>query len=189
MNNTAIKANKGYSIGTASYAFDTTGYGTITEGGFRKATKIEVTWDGTTWTTTNEVQMNEYNDNERYSSVSPRHSWEGDTRFRILPFNTAGTARFSFGKLATQLVNDTDELPVIFRAYTTSCINYVLFRAYANDTKPDLAQQYRGYFKEEKQDFINEITPRDATGPKTIEFVEGLSGMNEGLTYTGDWII
>lgn len=189
MNNAAVKVNKGYSIGTASYAFGTAGYGTITDAAFKQATKIEITWDGNSYTNSYELPMNQYTESDTFSAIRPRHSWEGDTVFRVLPNGSLGTARFSFGKLNTPLVNDADELAVVLRSYTTSCINYVLFRAYANDSKPEIATQYHNLFKDGKNDFVNEITPRDQTGYKTIEHVEGLSGMNEDVSLTSDWFI
>lgn len=189
MNNAAVKANKGYSIGTASYSFGTAGYGTITDSLFKQATKVEITYDGISYTNSYELPMNQYSESDTFSAIRPRHSWAGDSIFRILPFGQAGTARFSYGKLNTPLENDSDELPVVLRSYTTCCVNYALFRAYANDTKPEIASQYFNLFKDGKNDFINEITPRDQSGYKTIEYVEGLSGMNEDVSITSDWFI
>ena len=175
MTNAAIKVNKGYSIGTASYAFGTSGYGTITEGGFKVADKIEITWDGLTYTPSTEMPMSQYSESDTFSSLSPKHSWEGDTRFRILPFGQAGTARFSFGQINTPLSDDADELPHSFRSYTTGCIEYLLYRAYDNDNKDQVADKHYGKFRDSKNDFVNEITPRDQTGSKTINLVEDLS--------------
>lgn len=186
MTNAAIKVNKGYAIGTASYAFGTAGYGTITEAGFKKATKIEITWDASTYTPSNEIPMSEYSDNDTFSSLYPRHSWEGDTVFRVLPFGEAGTARFSFGKLSTQLTDEADELPVPLRSYTTGCIEYVQYRALGKDEKDENGNTHYARFLTKKNDFINEMTPRDHTGPKTIDFVEELTGRNDA---TEDFVI
>src|SRR3990167_7922310 len=175
MTNAAIKVNKGYSIGTASYAFGTSGYGTITEGGFKVADKIEITWDGLTYTPSSEMPMSQYSESDTFSSLYPKHSWEGDTRFRILPFGQAGTARFSFGQINTPLSDDADELPHRFRSYTTGCIEYLLYRAYDNDNKDQVADKHYGKFIASKNDFVNEITPRDQTGSKMINLVEDLS--------------
>lgn len=175
MTNAAIKVNKGYSIGTASYAFGTAGYGTVTEGGFKQADKIEVTLDGSTYIPSTEIPMNQYAESDTYSSLGPRHSWEGETVFRILPFGDGGTARFSFGKFNTPLVNDNDELPQSLRSYTTGCVEYVLYRAYDNDNKDAQADKHYNRFLKKVTDFTNEITPRDQTGPKFINLVEELS--------------
>lgn len=176
MTNAAIKVNKGYAMGTASYAFDSTGYGTVTEAGFKVADKIEITYDGTTYTPSTEIPMNQYKESDTFSSLSPRHSWEGDTRFRVLPYGTGGTARFSFGKINTPLADDADELPHSFRSYTTGCIEYILYRAYGNDEKDEVADKHYGKFLASKNDFINEITPRDRTGVKLINLDEPLTG-------------
>lgn len=175
MTNAAIKVNKGYSIGTVSYAFGTSGYGTITEAGFKVADKIEVTTDGVTYTPSTEIPMNQYSESDNFSSLAYSHSWEGDNRFRILPFGALGTARFSFSKINTPLVNDADELPLSLRSYTTGCIEYLLYRAYDNDNKDQQADKHYGRFQLSKNDFINEITPRDQTGPKYINLAEPLS--------------
>lgn len=176
MNNAAIKVNKGYSIGTASYLFGTAGYGTITEAGFKKATKIEITSDGITYTPSSEISMNEYTESDSFSSIYPKHSWEGDTVFRILPFGAVGTARFSFGKLNTILVDETDDLPVPLRSYTRGCIEYIQYRALGKDEKSDDGNSHYGKYLEVKNNFVAEMTPRDTTGPKSIEIVEELSG-------------
>lgn len=186
MTNVAIKANKGYAIGTASYAFGTAGYGTVTEGGFKQADKIEITFDGLTYIPSTEVPMNQYAESDIYSSLAPRHSWEGETTFRILPFGVLGTARFSFGKFNTPLVNDSDELPQSLRSYTTGCVEYVLYRAYDNDNKDAQADKHYNRFLKKVTDFTNEITPRDQTGPKTINLVEELSG-SDNLLVSGEY--
>lgn len=188
MNRAAVKVNKGYAIGTANYAFGTAGYGTITEGGFRKATKIEVTFDGITYRPSSEIPMSEYSDNDFFSGMYPKHSWEGDTVFRILPFGSLGTARFSFSKLNDQLVNETDELPVPFRGYTNGCIEYCQYRGLGKDEKPTDNQHYNNFLRI-KNDFVSEMTPRDFTGPKYIELTDGLSGMNEDTLAGSDWFI
>lgn len=183
MTNAAIKANKGYAIGTANYAYDAQGYGTITEAGFKTADKIEITSDGQNYTRTYEIPLNQYSENDTFYSSAPRHSWEGDNVFRILPFGQAGTAKFSFGKMNEPLVNDSDELPHSLRSYTTGCVEYVLYRAYDNDEKDTQADKHYGRFDKLKGDFVNEITPRDQTGPKTINFTEGLSGSDDSFDF------
>lgn len=181
MNNAAVKANKGYSIGTAQYAIGTAGYGTITEPGFKIADKIEITTDGNNYIPTTEIPMNQYSENDYFSPRVPRHSWEGDIVLRVLPFGSNGTVRLSFGKLNTPLVDDADELPQSFRGYTMGCIEYVLYRAYDNDNKDTQADKHYNRYMAERADFITEITPRDATGPQTIDFAESLTGTDDLL--------
>jgi len=179
MTNAAIKVNKGYSIGTASYAFGTSGYGTITEAGFKVADKIEITTDGINYIPSTEIPMSQYSESDTFSASYPRHSWEGDARFRVLPFGAIGTARFSFGQINTPLSNDTDELPLSFRSYTTGCVEYLLYRAYDNDNKDAIADKHYARFLASKNDFTNEITPRDQTGEKTINLSEPLTANDD----------
>ena len=48
--------------------------------------------------------------------------------------------------------------------------------AYGNDQKREYANDHLMVYNGKKQEFINEITPRDQTGPKTIQFDDTLSG-------------
>lgn len=189
MTNAAIKVNQGYSIGTANIAFGTAGYGTVTSNDFKQPIKMEITWDGTNYVNSAETPYNRFSNTDVQSSMYPKHAWKGDTIFQILPFGNLGTARMTYSARNTPLVNNTDVLPMSLRSYTTSCVNYTLYRAYANDTKPELADQYYNKYLQGRNDFISEVTPRDQTGEKYINFVEGLSGMNEGLVIGSDWII
>lgn len=182
MTNAAIKVNQGFAIGTASYSFGTAGYGTITEAGFKLANKIEITKDGANYYNSTEIPLSNFAESDYFSSIYPRHTWVGDTVFRTLPFGESGTARFSFGKRNTNLVDDIDELPMSLRSYTTGCINYVLYRAYDNDNKTELADKYYNRFMQKKNDFINEMTPRDQTGAKFIDLTEELSGSDINLS-------
>lgn len=175
MTNSAIKINQGYSIGTASYAFGTTGLGTVTAWDFKTPNKLEVSYDGVAYSNSSEIPLNRVDYGDRYSFNSPRHAWEGDTVFRVMPYGL-GTARITYSKLPTRLMDDVDELPLSLRSYTTSCIEYVLYRAFDNDQKRDYATDHYQKFAKLQNDFIREITPRDATGPKYIDLAEQLSG-------------
>ena len=180
MTNSALKVNEAYSIGTASYAFGTAGLGTITAPLFKYAAKIEVTFDGVTYTPTTKIPLNQFSDFDIFSSFAPRHYWQGDTVFGVLPVS-AGTARMSLGQLSTQLDSDSDELPQYLKSYTAGCIEYCLYKAKSLDQKDAAAEEnYLKYIKN-RSDFIAEITPRDFTGPSYIGFVEGLSGREEDL--------
>ena len=189
MTNAAIKVNQGYAIGTTMVSFGTSGLGTITDNDFKQAVKIEITFDGNSYANSTEIPVNRWSPTDNFTVVYPRHYWQGDNVFGVLPTGVSGTARITYGKRNALLANETDELPMSMRSYTTSCVNYGLYRAYANDTKPDLAEQYYTKFIQQRQDFINEITPRDQTGVKTIDLVEGISGMNDGLLIGSEWIL
>lgn len=189
MTNSAIKVNQAYSVGTVAIGFGTAGLGTVTESTFKQPIKMEFTWDGNNYVNSVEIPFNQWSTRDFYSGIYPRHYWVGDSTFGILPYGSLGTARITFAKRNTPLVNDTDELPFTLRSYTTSCVNYALYRAYDKDNKSDQADKYYGKFLLSKKDFINEVTPRDFTGPKTIEFIDSLSGRNEDTALGSEWII
>lgn len=181
MTNSALKVNKAYSAGTAQYSFGTAGLGTITAPLFKYASKIEITSDGVTWRQTTELPMNRYSSTDIYSSISPRHSWQGDTVFQILPNGNAGTARMNLGQINTPMTSDSDELAQFLRSYTRGCIEYCLYKAKDLDQKDTEAD--RNYQKHLmiKKDFVAEITPRDFTGPQFIDIVDGDTGMESDI--------
>jgi hypothetical protein len=189
MTNSAIKVNQAYSVGTQSIAFGTAGLGTVTDATFKQPLKVELTFDGSTYINSLEIPFNQWSTQEFYSSVFPRHYWVGDAVFGVLPLGQAGTARLTFASRNTPLVNDTDEMPFTLRSYTTSCVNYVLYRAYDNDNKGEQADKYYNKYLLSRKDFVNEVTPRDQTGPRFINFLDGLSGRNDDTSLGTDWYL
>jgi hypothetical protein len=181
MTNAALKVNQAYSMGTTQYSFGTAGLGTVTEPLFKYAAKIELTSDGVTWTRSNEIPLNRFGDSSIYAATNPRHYWQGDSVFGVLPFGNAGTARMSLGKLHTVLVDDGDELPQFLKGYTTSCIEYLLYRAYDLDQKTESADRHYARMDKGKMEFIAEITPRDYTGIKLIDMVDGGTGREDDM--------
>jgi len=188
MTNSAIKVNDGYSMGTVDVAFGTAGLGTITVSDFKQPNKLEITWDGTNYTNSTEIPVNRYSAGDIFSGNYPRHAWIGDTVFQVLPQGNAGTAHITYSALPTRLTNDSDELPLSLRSYTTSCIEYTLYRAFDNDNKKEDADGHFNKFVKSQQDFIHEVTPRDQTGIHTIQFTEGLSGGDDSIDLAGDFI-
>ena len=190
MNNSAIKVNQGYSMGTTSVSFGTSGLGTVTLSDFKQINKLEVTFDsGATYALSHEIPYNRFSDVETFSSVYPVHYWLGDNVFGILPKGNAGTARIAYSKLATRLIDDADELPLSLRSYTTSCVEYCLYKAFDNDLKRDFADDHYSKFKQQQSDFIAEITPRDQTGIKTITFSDTLYGGQDTIDIISDFIV
>lgn len=181
MGNSAIKVNQSYALGTTQAVFDgTAGYGTIVEPDFKSARKIEISYDGgATYTQSKEIPINQFSDSDIFTSVYPCHYWAGDTKFGVRPFRNGGTAKITYSKIYAVMTSDTDELSVVLRPYTTGCIDYALYRAYDKDQKQEYAESHFNKFKISKDDFISEITPRDQTGPKTVQFDESLSGRSE----------
>ncbi len=185
----ALKVNEAYSLGTAAYGFGTAGSGTITAPLFKYASKIEVTYDGITYTPTTEIRLNQFSDNDIFTTIAPRHVWTGDTTFKVLPAGTGGTVRMSLGQIYTPMTVDSDELPQFLKGYTRGCIEYCLSRAKELDQKDDAAEKDYQKHLLIKKDFLGEITPRDQTGVKYIDFAEGLSGMSEDVMLSTDWIV
>jgi hypothetical protein len=175
MTNEAIKVDKGYSLGTAAYAFGTAGLGTITASLFKHANKIELTWDGVNYVNSREIPINSFSDSDTFASSAAKHYWQGDTVFGIKPNGQAGTARFTLSQLFTPMADDSDELPQFLRAYTTGCVEYGLYCAQGQDEKDPIAQGHYAKFMTQQNKFVNQITPRDQTGIKMIDFVEDIA--------------
>lgn len=182
LNNAAIKVNKDYLLGTTAVSFGTAGLGTITASDFMYPRKVEITTDsGVTYSPSTNISINEYSDGDFFTSSSPKHSWQGDSVFRVLPAGAGGTARITYSKGEAVLVDDIDELPFPMRRYSRSFVNYALSCAYENDEKSNLADTNWNKAQKTKGEFINEITPRDNSGIQTIALVDSLSGRNDDM--------
>ncbi len=179
MNTAAVKVNRDYLLGTTNVAIGTSGLGTITTADFMYARKIEVTTDGANYTQTKKIDLTRYDDNDTFSANDPHHAWQGDNLIQFLPKNIGGTARIIYSKGEAVMDNETDELPFPMRRYTRGFIEYGLYCAYDNDEKDMKAEFHYGKAQKIKNDFINEITPRDFTGVEMMDIDEPLSGMQE----------
>lgn len=188
MTNSMIKVNQGYAMGTANYAFGTAGLGTVSDPLFKNPVKIELTWDGITYTNSREIPINGFTSTDIFSSLAPRHYWAGDTVFGILPAG-AGTARMTNSLRYTPLANDSDELPQMMKGYTTSFIEYCLYKAYDLDQKKDQGDGHWQKAVAYQNAFISEITPRDQTGIKTIQLDDSLSGFEDDLGLINEYLL
>src|SRR3990167_1400988 len=176
MTNEVISVNEDYALGTVQVGFGTNGLGTVTTADFSQPRRIWVTYDGSNWYNSTKMDINNYLPDEQFSSTHPYHAWRGDTIFLVKPSDTAGTAEITFYRFGTTLVNDTDELPQPMRPYTKSFVDYVVANALLKDNKQD---EYRDKLTEAaagKNNFVQNITPRDKTGPEYIDIVEPISG-------------
>lgn len=182
MNTAAVKVNKDYLLGTTTVAFGTAGYGTITASDFMYPRKFEVTYDGVNYSNATKVNVNEYDESNLFTSATPRYSWHGDTLFRVLGNSTEGTARIIYSKGEAIMNDENDELPYPMRRYSRSFVEYGLYCAYGKDQKESSENSHYQVAQKIKNDFINEITPRDQTGVQHIQYVEPLSGDD-----SGDW--
>lgn len=91
------------------------------------------------------------------------------------PNESGGTARITFYRFGTTMVNDTDELPLPFRPYTDSFVDYGVAQASFKDGKLTEYDRKIGEVNVSKQEFINQMSPRDK-GPRYIDQVEPMSG-------------
>lgn len=182
MVNAAIKVNQNYMLGTAIYGFGTSGLGTVTDSTFIRPVKVEVTFDGgVTYRNSREIAIYDFSEMDFFNAFSPRHVWTGETTFEILPHTQAGSAKITFAQRFAPLVNDSDELTQTLKAYTKACTDYVLSVAYGLDQKDVQQQEHFQKYLAAKQDFVNQVTPRDLAGIKTISIIESISGMTDSI--------
>jgi len=180
MSNSVISVNEDYALGTVDVGFGTAGLGTITTTDFSQVRRVWVTGDGVDWYQSNKMNINDFQPDEIFVSTHPYHAWQGDTVFQVKPDGSAGTARLTFYRFGTTMVNDTDELPQPMRSYTDSFVSYGEAQALKKDKNPDwknvLATANVG-----KQDFVSKLAPRDKSGPRYIDLTEHITGDSGGI--------
>jgi len=173
--NEIININEDFTLGTVDVALGTDGKGTISTADFVSPRRIWVTWNGSDWYQSTKMNVNDFTDDEQFSTVHPYHYWEGDSVLGVRPY-AVGTARVTFYRFGTVMVNDTDELPLPMRNFTTGFVEYGLANALFRDGKNQEATLKFGVANNYKKDFVNKIVPRDKTGPTNITIVEPLQG-------------
>lgn len=176
MRNSAIAVNEDYALGTVDVGFDgTDGFGTVTTADFKQLRRVDVTYNGQDYFLATKMNINDFLPNEEFSSVHPYITWRGDNIFRIRPDESGGTARITFYRIGTTMVNDTDELELPMRGYTKSFVDYGLSQAYLKDGKQSEAQGKLIEAAAAKQQFTDQLTPRIKTGPTSVDVVEPVS--------------
>jgi len=175
MVNEIINVNEDYTLGTVEVALGTGGLGTITTGDFVSPRRVWITTNGQDWYQSTKMSVNDFNNDQQFSSVHPYHYWQGDTVIGVKPAE-GGTAQIVFYRFGDPLVNDTDELPLPMRSFTTGFVEYGLGNALFKDGKTTESDRKFGMANNAKKDFVNKIVPRDKTGPTQIDIVEGVSG-------------
>ena len=179
MNNSAIKVNKDYSLGTVDVAFGTSGLGTITTGNFKEVRKFWVTYDGVNYVNASKMDNTSFFPTEIFNETHPYYFWQGDNVFGVKPEQSGGTARLVYYKIQTPLSNETDELPVSMRSYSKSFVDYGLAQASYLDGKDEIGKLREGAALAQKADFLTEITPRSFTGVTYLDIAETTSEDNE----------
>ena len=175
MINEIININEDYTLGTTEVALGTDGLGTITTSDFVSPRRIWVTWNGVDKFQSTKMNINDFNNDEQFSTVHPYHYWQGDNIIGVKP-SSVGTAEIVFYRFGDVLANDTDELPLPMRTFTTGFVEYALSNALFKDQKTEEASFKAGIANNMKRDFVNKIVPRDKTGPTQISIVEPTSG-------------
>lgn len=176
MRKTMISVNEDYALGTVDVGFDgTDGFGTVTTTDFHQVRRVDVTYNGADFFLATKMNVNDYLPDEQFSSVHPYIHWRGDTVFRIRPDESGGTARMTFYRFGTTMVNDTDELELPMRAYTKSFVDYGLAQAFLKDGKSEDYKQKLSEANTAKEQFKQELTPRMKTGPTMVDVVEPVS--------------
>lgn len=179
MVNALIAVNQDYALGTIDVAFGTAGLGTITTADYKDVRRFWVTYNGQDFFNSPKHSPNDYYPDQTFSSTHPHHAWLGDNIFEVRPAESGGTARLVIYRFGTTLVNDSDELPVALRSYTDSFVNYGVALAAFKDNKMDIYDRMMVEANMGKALFIQEMSPRDKSGPTYIDIVEPLSGEDE----------
>lgn len=181
MQNAAVKVNENYMLGSQIFGFGTNGLGTITDASYKQLVKLEISWDGQNFFPSTQQDFSDYSDQDYFDMYNPRHAWRGENVFEVLPHFSAGTVNAYYATRFTPLVNDSDELTLTLKAYTTSAIEYCLSVAYGLDQKDAESQQHYQMFTQMKTDFVAEVTPRDVSSVKMINILDNPSAIQEDL--------
>jgi hypothetical protein len=187
MTNAAINVNKDYSLGTVDVTFSGTAQlGTITATDYKDVRRVWMTTDGVSWHNASKKDIINIEPNAQYSDSMPKYFFQGDNIIGRVPNDTSATARLVYYKTSPVLANETDELPVVMRAYTKSFIDYGESQARKRDGKIPEAQTLEQSAKNDRSTglaaFVKHITPRAFTGVTFVEEVEPTSG-EDGMYY------
>lgn len=175
LTNVAITVNEDYSLGTVDVGFGTDGLGTVTTGDFKQPRRVWVTYNGNDFYESEKQESNDDFPNRNYISTNPYHYWFGNDIIQVKPEESGGTARVMFYRQGTPMVNETDELPRYMRGHTDKFVDYNLIQAQYKDNKISLSEKKLAEQSLIK-DFVDDLTPRDKSGPDRINIVEATSG-------------
>ena len=176
LSNEVINVNQDYAMGTLEVGFGTDGLGTITTQDFVTPRRVWVTYNGVDKFSSTKTFINQVIPNQVFSSAHPMHAWRGDEVIRVFPSDTSGTAEIHFYRFGTTLVNDTDVLPFPMRAYTKSFTDYMVGQAKYKDQKMEEGDRRIAIAEKVKEQFTQNLAPKDKSGPSMIHIVENISG-------------
>ena len=176
MSNAVIALNEDYALGTVDVPFGTAGLGTINTADYKNPRRFWVTTNGNDFYQSTKMSINDFMPNQVFSASHPYHAWQGDNVFQVKPDGASGTARLAFYRFGTTMVNDTDELAQPFRSYTKSFVDYGEAQALFKDGKYDAYDRKMSEARLSKQEFIQQMTPRDLSSATYIDIVENISG-------------
>ena len=176
MNNSAVKVNEDFSLGSTNISHGTDGFATITSDDFIDVRRVWFTTDGNSYYEGARIESNEYMPSDIFNSTMPRFYYHSDSVIAKLPNGEAGTASVLYYKRQPVMDNDDDGLPITMRSYTNSFVNYALGQAYMLDQKTDIGRDFLTLANNDLSNFQSNITPRGKTGPKFIQFTNSTSG-------------
>lgn len=174
MSNAVIASNESYALGTVDVAFGTAGLGTITTEDFVSPRRVEITYNGANYYLSTKQTLIEFEPNEQFLSTHPYHNFVGDNVIQVKPIESGGTARITFYRFGTTMVNDTDVLPLPMRSFTDSFVDYVKLQAQYKDGKAS-QQDIENFETQHIGKFVTHIVPRDRTGNTYVSLVSPTS--------------
>lgn len=179
MDQAAIKVNKEYLIGTANVAFGTNGFATISANDFVELKRVWIAYNSSEKYKATKKDLSEVYPNETFTMTHPYYSWRGDTVFQVLPAESGGTAELIYYARSTKMSDDGDQLPYVMRPYSASFVNYALSEAYYLDNSDAAGDRFFQKALQAKQDFVNQITPRNFTGVQMMQLTNEVFGEGE----------
>lgn len=180
MTNTAIDVNQDYLLGTTTVSYSGTQVlGTIGVTDFKEERKLLITTNGSDYYTMTKMRVNDFQPDQTFAESHPYYYMHGDNVIGRLPADNSATIQLTYYKVPTNLLNDTDELPVSMQRYTKSFVNYALGQAYYLDNKLDRGDRYNSEAIGDMAKFRAEIAPRQKTGPQFIQIISPISAEDD----------
>lgn len=173
MNNIMSDVNEDYAIGTTSVSFAANSeLGTITDTNFKGQIKrVWMVTGGGTFQAT-KMDSNSFIPTKTFVDSYPYFYMQGDSVLGRKPPDSPGTALIEYPITPSNLVNDTDEIPVPMHTHTSSFVDYALGQAKRKDNKDQEGIQLEAKAEAKAERFKTFITPRLRSGPTYMDIVE-----------------